>query len=72
MVFCDEAFYQEKELIKEGKFLQLERRLNDRRDFFRLSQWKRLLKYYENPDFISPESENEVISFVVRSYEVGV
>ena len=68
----DEAFYQEKELIKEGsKFFTQDGEevqwIEEESFFFKLSEWdEKLLKYFdENPDFIMPASrKNEVISFV--------
>ena len=68
----DEAFYQEKELKKEGdKFYTLDGEevqwIEEESFFFRLSEWgDKLLKYFnENPDFILPLSrKNEVISFI--------
>ena len=68
----DEAFYKEKELIKEGsKFFTQDGEevqwIEEESFFFKLSEWdEKLLKYFdENPDFIMPASrKNEVISFV--------
>lgn len=68
----DEAFYQEKELTKEGsKFFTQDGEevqwIEEESFFFKLSEWdEKLLKYFdENPDFIMPASrKNEVISFV--------
>ena len=68
----DEAFYQEKELIKnENGFETTDGTkvewLKEESFFFKLSNWQdNLLKFYEkNPNFIIPKSRrNEVLSFV--------
>ena len=68
----DEAFYQEKELIKKNdSFYTVDNEkvewIEEESFFFKLSQWENyLLNYYEeHPEFIQPKSRrNEVISFV--------
>ncbi len=68
----DEAFYQEKELIKvDGKFQTQDGTkvewLKEESYFFKLSNWQnKLLEFYDkNINFIKPSSRrNEVISFV--------
>ena len=69
----DEAFYQEKELIKNknGDFVTIDGGrvdwVEEESYFFKLSKWQeKLLEYYEkNKNFVYPESRfNEVKSFV--------
>ena len=69
----DEAFYQEKELIKNknGDFVTIDGGrvdwVEEESYFFKLSKWQeKLLDYYEkNKNFVYPESRfNEVKSFV--------
>jgi len=68
----DEAFYDEKELIKKNDSLYAPSGakvewLEEDSYFFKLSEWSdKLLDFYsKNPNFISPKTRyNEVISFV--------
>jgi len=71
----DEAYYDEDEIIDDGKIKKskisgsIVEWVEEESYFFKLSAWeKALLKFYEtNPEFILPKSrKNEVVSFVKK------